>query len=129
MRGDDERQAAVWSYIPLEQRVPADHPLRPMRAMVDAVLTERRFDLLKPIITQSVEWVAEERLAKCRPLQGKHPFARIEVGAEERDLFQRHAFNGSPEILQFDGLTVHFADDAEVPSAIRNGIADEVARR
>ena len=38
MRGDDERQAAVWSYIPLEQRVPGDHPLRPMRAMVDAVL-------------------------------------------------------------------------------------------
>src|SRR5258706_3182551 len=40
MRGDDEQQASVWSYIPLEQRVPADHPLRPMRAMVDAVLTE-----------------------------------------------------------------------------------------
>jgi transposase len=40
MRGDQDAQADVWSYIPLEQRVPADHPLRPMRAMVDAVLTE-----------------------------------------------------------------------------------------
>ena len=40
MRGDEDAQADVWSYIPLEQRVPADHPLRPLRAMVDAVLTE-----------------------------------------------------------------------------------------
>ena len=40
MRGDDEQQASVWSYIPLEQRVPADHPLRPLRAMVDEVLRE-----------------------------------------------------------------------------------------
>ncbi len=40
MRGDEDAQAEVWSYIPLEQRVPADHPLRPMRVMVDAVLVE-----------------------------------------------------------------------------------------
>src|SRR5215472_17659272 len=40
MRGDEDAQAEVWSYIPLEQRVPADHPLRPMRAMVDTVLGE-----------------------------------------------------------------------------------------
>jgi transposase len=40
MRGDEDAQAEVWSYIPLEQRVPVDHPLRPLRAMVDAVLTE-----------------------------------------------------------------------------------------
>jgi len=30
----------MWSYVPLEQRVPADHPLRPLRAMVDVVLRE-----------------------------------------------------------------------------------------
>src|SRR5262249_6034235 len=40
MRGDEDGQADVWSYIPLEQRVPADHPLRPMRAMDDAILVE-----------------------------------------------------------------------------------------
>ena len=40
MRGDEDAQAEVWSYIPLAQRVPADHPLRPMRTMVDAVLVE-----------------------------------------------------------------------------------------
>ena len=40
MRGDDRQQAAMWSYISPEQRVPQDHPLRPIRAMVDTVLAE-----------------------------------------------------------------------------------------
>src|SRR5438093_12259152 len=40
MRGDDHQQAGMWSYIAPEQRVPADHPLRPIRAMVDTVLAE-----------------------------------------------------------------------------------------
>jgi len=38
MRGDDRQQAAMFSYLSPEQRVPADHPLRPMRRMVDDVL-------------------------------------------------------------------------------------------
>src|ERR1700704_3401327 len=40
MRGDDRQQAGMWSYIAPEQRVPADHPLRPIRAMVDTILAE-----------------------------------------------------------------------------------------
>ena len=40
MRGDDRQQAGMWSYIAPEQRVPADHPLRPIRAMVDAILAD-----------------------------------------------------------------------------------------
>ena len=41
MRGDGiEPQPHMWSYVPLEQRIPADHPLRPLRAMVDVVLRE-----------------------------------------------------------------------------------------
>ena len=48
MRGDDEQQAAMFSYISPEQRVPADHPLRPIRQMVDDVLRglSREFDTL-----------------------------------------------------------------------------------
>src|ERR671924_1267307 len=41
MRGDDrDEQGAMWSYVPMEQRIPADHPLRVLRPMVDAVLHE-----------------------------------------------------------------------------------------
>ncbi len=42
MRGEDRQgQASMWSDVPLEQRVPADHPLRPMRQLVDAILRAR----------------------------------------------------------------------------------------
>ncbi len=40
MRGDDPKAAGVWSYIPIEARVPADHPLRPIREMTDRALRE-----------------------------------------------------------------------------------------
>jgi transposase len=40
MRGDDRQQAAMWSYISPEQRVPQDHPLRRIRAIVDTILAE-----------------------------------------------------------------------------------------
>ncbi len=38
MRGDDVQQGAMFSYLSPERRVPADHPLRPIRQMVDTVL-------------------------------------------------------------------------------------------
>jgi len=38
MRGDDRQQQAMWSYISAEERVPKDHPLRPMRTIVNGVL-------------------------------------------------------------------------------------------
>ncbi len=40
MRGDDRRQGHLWSYLSPEARVPQDHPLRPIRAMVDRALAE-----------------------------------------------------------------------------------------
>jgi len=40
MRGTDQQQAHVFSYISPEQRVRKDHPLRPIRTMVDKVLKE-----------------------------------------------------------------------------------------
>ncbi len=48
MRGDDRKQTHMFSYISLEERVPKDHPLRPMRRMVDQALEELspRFDRL-----------------------------------------------------------------------------------
>src|SRR5262249_30184314 len=39
-RGDDEIPEPMFSYVLPEQRVPQDHPLRPIRAMVDVVLKE-----------------------------------------------------------------------------------------
>jgi transposase len=38
MRGDDGQQGSLYSYVSLEARVPRDHPLRAMRALVDGAL-------------------------------------------------------------------------------------------
>jgi transposase len=40
MRGEDPQQEAMFSYVSPEKRVPQDHPLRPIREMVDTVLKE-----------------------------------------------------------------------------------------
>lgn len=38
MRGEDRNQQELFSYGSLEERIPADHPLRPIRTIVDEVL-------------------------------------------------------------------------------------------
>jgi transposase len=39
MRGDDVRTEGLFSYVSCEARVPKDHPLRPIQALVDRALT------------------------------------------------------------------------------------------
>jgi transposase len=50
MRGEDIQQAELFSYGSLEERVPADHPLHAIRAMVDEALRDMsgRFDEIYP---------------------------------------------------------------------------------
>src|ERR1700746_1851131 len=45
MRGGDGQQGGMFSYVLPERRIPADHPLRPIREMTDEVLRHlsRRF--------------------------------------------------------------------------------------
>jgi len=48
MRGWDDRSEGLFSYIRLEERIPAEHPLRGIKALADAALValDRRFDAL-----------------------------------------------------------------------------------
>jgi transposase len=79
MRGSDERSDFLFSYVSPEQRVPADHPMRPIRRIVDAVLERLspRFDamytdfgrpsippeqLLRALLLQVLYTVRSERL-------------------------------------------------------------------
>ena len=39
MRGSDRRGGSLFSYVDIEERVPASHPLRKVRAIVNAALT------------------------------------------------------------------------------------------
>jgi transposase len=46
MRGRDERSEGLFSYVRLEERIPADHPLRAIRALADEALgsLNKRFE-------------------------------------------------------------------------------------
>ena len=69
MRGDDRRPDSMFSYVSPEQRVPSDHPLRAIRALVDEVLREmsREFDTLYATIGRPS--VPPERLLRAQLLQ------------------------------------------------------------
>lgn len=40
MRGERREEDQLFSYVPLEDRVPHNHPLRGMRSFVDPILAE-----------------------------------------------------------------------------------------
>ena len=46
MRGTDDRPERLFCYVGLEERVPADHPLRPIKRLADEALgsLNRRFE-------------------------------------------------------------------------------------
>jgi len=69
MRGDDEQQEAIFSYIGLEQRVPKDHPLRAIRQMMDAALRglDGEFDEL--YARRGRPSIAPEKLLRAQLLQ------------------------------------------------------------
>ena len=79
MRGDDQQQSELFLYGSLEQRIPQDHPLRPVREMTDAALESmsRRFDqmyakcgrppiaperLLRSLLLQALYSIRSERM-------------------------------------------------------------------
>jgi transposase len=69
MRGDDSSQGAVFSYVSLEERVPEDHPLRPIREMTNQVLERLsgRFDELYARVGRPS--IPPERLLRALLLQ------------------------------------------------------------
>src|SRR6195256_6386332 len=69
MRGEDLQQYDLFSYGSLEERVPADHPLRPIRAMVDEALKalDGRFDEIYP--EDGRRSIPPERLLRALLLQ------------------------------------------------------------
>lgn len=51
MRGTDEASGSLFSYVDLEARIPARHPLRKIRQVVNDALAslDTEFDTLTPI--------------------------------------------------------------------------------
>src|ERR1700688_5092983 len=69
MRGDDNQQEGMFSYVSPEKRVPADHPLRPIRKMVDEILKEMSPQFAKLYSEVGRPSIAPERLFRSLLLQ------------------------------------------------------------
>lgn len=87
MRGDDRRSGSLFSYVDLEARVPRDHPLRVIRAVVDDALQE-----LSPIFSELYSdrgrpSIPPERLLRALLLQALHGLR------SERQMMERLDFD------------------------------------
>jgi transposase len=69
MRGEDQRAAGFFSYVSLEQRIPADHPLRPIRELVDKALGSLSPAFSKPYARDGRPSIPPERLLRALLLQ------------------------------------------------------------
>jgi hypothetical protein len=113
MRGNDQKQDAMFSYVSPEQRVPTEHPLRALRAMMDDILKEMspRFAklyadtgrpsipperLLRALLLQILYTVRSERLLMPATMKGD---PRDETADIARHIV-RQVPNGRTEILQ-----------------------------
>jgi transposase len=69
MRGNDEQQGAVFSYVSCEQRIGGDHPLRKIRAMTDEALGELSPEFDKLYASGGRPSIAPEKLLRALLLQ------------------------------------------------------------
>lgn len=65
MRGDDEKQSAMYSYVTLEQRIPADHPARQIRVLADRALARMDAQLDELYAKTGRPSIAPERLLRA----------------------------------------------------------------
>jgi transposase len=69
MRGDDQQQSGMFSYVSLEERVPLDHPLRAIRKTVDDILRAMAKDFEGLYAKTGRPSVPPERLLRAVLLQ------------------------------------------------------------
>ena len=85
MRGADQQQNHIFSYLSPEERVRKDHPLRAIRAMVDEVLKQlsRRFDTMYAKVGRPS--IPPEKLLRAQLLQLLYSIRSERLLMEELD--------------------------------------------
>jgi transposase len=68
MRGEGEDQGAMFSYVTMERRIPADHPIRAIRTMVDEVFREMDGRFSAMYAKRGRPSIAPERLLRAQLL-------------------------------------------------------------
>src|SRR5580704_8689196 len=69
MRGQDDQQLGVFSYVSPEQRIPHDHPIRQLRVMADEALRELKPRFSRLYAKSGRPSIAPERLLRALLLQ------------------------------------------------------------
>src|SRR6478672_2549913 len=69
MRGKDQRPEVLFSYVSLETRIPADHPLRPIREIVEEALRKLSPAFTRLYAREGRPSIPPERLLRALLLQ------------------------------------------------------------
>src|SRR5438552_6332118 len=69
MRGNDEQQSTVFSYVNAEQRIAAEHPLRRIRALTEVALRELSPEFERLYAARGRPSIAPEKLLRALLLQ------------------------------------------------------------
>jgi transposase len=85
MRGKDEQQLDVFSYLNPEQRVPQDHPLRPLRVMTDEALQQLRPRFNSLYAKTGRPSIAPEKLLRALLLQALYSVRSERMLMEQLD--------------------------------------------
>ena len=87
MRGSDERNGELFSYIDIEERIPLTHPLRAIRTLVNEALATLDGEFAKLYAEDGRPSIAPERLLRALLL---HAFYTIR---SERQLMEQLDYN------------------------------------
>ena len=87
MRGSDERSGALFSYVDLEARVRQDHPLRTIRQIANAALSDLSRGVLRLYTDFGRPGIAPEKLLRAMLLQAFYGVR------SERQLMERMEFD------------------------------------
>ena len=87
MRGEDQRGEGMFSYLRLEDRVPASHPLRPIRDLVDGALKDLSASFEALYSTTGRPSIPPERLLRALLLQAFYTIR------SERQLMEQLDYN------------------------------------
>ncbi len=87
MRGTDERSGSLFSYVDLEERIPKSHPLRAIREIANAALSELSADFAALYAPLGRPSIAPEKLLRASLLQAFYTIR------SERQLMERLEFD------------------------------------
>jgi hypothetical protein len=87
MRGNHREPDSMFSYVSAEQRVPKDHPLRAIRALVDDVLDEMSWEFDRLYAATGRPSIPPERLLRAQLLQIFYSIRRRDEAAPRPVLF------------------------------------------